>query len=337
MSITQDQTWNLGLVEVQTSQSTKEQTVKKTLAATRRMPPERPDTRAQDKHLTILSPINGDSCSFSVNPVVAMATVPPEDDSLDPSSAGSHAQSATWQQTVNSIQARQSMFDKENLTKNADTDSYERFLYGDKDHVNFTVADNFDEHHDVTQNRGSDEIEQTLTKGKQSSLRLMESRKQSTHRFKSMGSIIAHTVPGTGARQSIYGGTIQKKKAKQAPTYRMEPLPGHRINYCHIKDIMGQVTDQALMHMSSYDPLTAGKMIKQIAARIVHRVSHTPCERYKILCHVTLVELTGQGVTAASRHLWHDETDKTATIRRGKRGDKGQFEMIVTVYGVYTE
>ena len=107
-----------------------------------------------------------------------------------------------------------------------------------------------------------------------------------------------------GAPSSVSGTTtMYQGLGKPEGNAKFKPGPVKEI----IREVLSKLGDVQYNHDSS------GVLVKQLSTEIRDRAIQLNFSRYKIMVHVVLGGLRGQGVRLANRCFWDNETDDVAT------------------------
>eukprot|EP00729_Bicosta_minor_P016017 gene16017-13154_t len=113
-------------------------------------------------------------------------------------------------------------------------------------------------------------------------------------------------------------------------TFKMKP--DRKFEVKPVRELIETVLNQQLEE-EKYDARASRQMAKTLSTIITHRVKYLRYERYKIVTHVTIGEVAGQGVRVASRCLMDQDTDAFATWTFRS----SSLFCVATVYGFYHE
>ena len=102
---------------------------------------------------------------------------------------------------------------------------------------------------------------------------------------------------------SVSGTTVYQGLGKPEARGRFRPGPVKEI----IREVLAKLTDV------KYDHDNSATLVKQLSTEIRDRTRQLSFQRYKILVHVVIGALKGQGVRVANRCFWDTETDDVAT------------------------
>jgi tctex1 domain-containing protein 2 len=105
------------------------------------------------------------------------------------------------------------------------------------------------------------------------------------------------------APSSVSGTAVYQGLAK--PESKAKFRPGHVKEI--IRDVLSKLGDV------KYNHDTSGVLVKQISTEIRDRARQLNFQKYKILVHVVIGALKGQGIRAANRCFWDSETDDVAS------------------------
>lgn len=128
--------------------------------------------------------------------------------------------------------------------------------------------------------------------------------------------------------QELRNSTSGPKKLR--PTYRMGPVEGHQFNYKTAKHIVVETTDSYLDGLE-YSAKDLSGIIKKISSRILSKLKRQDFQRYKYVCHVTAVQLRGQGVHVVDRQVMDQETDQCVCITKQCHN----YVVIVTLHALF--
>lgn len=121
-----------------------------------------------------------------------------------------------------------------------------------------------------------------------------------------------------------------KPKFLYENTYQLEPK--RKFPSAAAQAIINQNLEQYLKD-ESYDPQASAQMSKTLAQIIKDGVKELVYERYKIVCLVTIGQMSQVGLQQASRCVWDIKWD---TYASGSYKNKTLFG-VATVYAVYQE
>ena len=88
----------------------------------------------------------------------------------------------------------------------------------------------------------------------------------------------------------------------------------------HLKDVV-------------YHKSTAANLTIVCSNAIKSAVKQYNNPRYKLVCHVLLGELKGQGIQTASRCIWNEKTDNFVSVTYKNQS----LYVVANVYGVYQD
>ncbi|XP_005091095.1 uncharacterized protein LOC101851387 [Aplysia californica] len=115
-------------------------------------------------------------------------------------------------------------------------------------------------------------------------------------------------------------------------TYRMEPLPGQTFSAGTARRMIENVADRILENYQ-YNRQNVSNITTLIASYVMKKIKRLDCPRYRFVCHVTMIQLTGQGMMVADRVLWSPATDNYAVYKVVAK----TFVCVISVHGVYFE
>ena len=106
-----------------------------------------------------------------------------------------------------------------------------------------------------------------------------------------------------GAPSSVSGTTMYHGLGKPDGRSKFKPGP--------VKEILREVLSKLGDVQYNFD--SSGVLVKQLSTEIRDRTRQLNYQRYKIMVHVVIGGLKGQGVRVANRCFWDNETDDVAT------------------------
>ena len=115
-------------------------------------------------------------------------------------------------------------------------------------------------------------------------------------------------------------------------TYRLDPTDKERFSSCKAQREIKDILDSTLQDMT-YDPNTTSELACKIADQVKDTLKDNEANRHKIVCHVVLGSSPNAEVKVASRCLWNDKNDTSASVSYQNK----QFYAIVTVFAGYHE
>ncbi|GFN83260.1 TCTEX1 domain-containing protein 1 [Plakobranchus ocellatus] len=139
---------------------------------------------------------------------------------------------------------------------------------------------------------------------------------------------------GTGASETT--GTIdvihRPSHCRLENNYRLGPAETGRFQAHKVEQAIKEVLQSRLAGLS-YDHSTCNALSKELVADIHRRVKDFNWRRYRLVCHVTLGQDTGQGTQVASRCLWDAKHDSYGSVRYSNNN----LFAVAQCYGVYFE
>ena len=90
---------------------------------------------------------------------------------------------------------------------------------------------------------------------------------------------------------------------------------------------------ESILSSEVYDVRQASSLAKLCAETLKDRVKELGYARYKYVSTVTISQLTGQGLRAASRCLWLTDTDSVASVQYSN----ATLVAVATVFAIYCE
>ncbi|XP_041378358.1 dynein light chain Tctex-type 5-like [Gigantopelta aegis] len=144
-------------------------------------------------------------------------------------------------------------------------------------------------------------------------------------------------VAATRAWQRLAKRNSNKKEEKLVPvklenTYKTKPDDGKHFSPEKVERCLRNLLE-AKLDNAKYSPERCRYMITDLSTIIKSRVKAMDFPRYKIVCHVIIMENLGQGTKVASRCLWDTTADSFATCTY--RNDS--LVVVANVYAVYFE
>ena len=118
------------------------------------------------------------------------------------------------------------------------------------------------------------------------------------------------------------------------PTYRLEPY--QFFDYAKAKRVVEDTVNKCLRRFkypTEGNFADASNMALKLPDKIVQKVKSLNYDRYKIVCFVTLGNTDDQCLSIASRCLWDNEFDTSATYTYRREN----FYCNVIVFGIYQE
>eukprot|EP00275_Glaucocystis_incrassata_P001285 EC122443.1.p1 GENE.EC122443.1~~EC122443.1.p1 ORF type:complete len:130 (+),score=3.91 EC122443.1:150-539(+) len=115
-------------------------------------------------------------------------------------------------------------------------------------------------------------------------------------------------------------------------TYIIGPKETEKFQPSKVRRCVQDVLSKKLNSIS-YDSRTASDLSRQLSDDIREKVKGLGFKRYKIVVHISLGEIRGQGVKVASRCLWDAQTDNYCT----ETFQNGSIYCVALVFGTYYE
>jgi hypothetical protein len=131
---------------------------------------------------------------------------------------------------------------------------------------------------------------------------------------------------GLGTIGSSSAGLVPEKE----PTYRMEPTK--KFSSASAEKVIKEVLNEAFEGMK-YNPKTCSKLIKSLSDEIKERVKLLGYDRYKVICIISLCQISEQAAVCTSRCVLDKANDTYATYTF----KNDTFICNATVYAIYRE
>ena len=117
-----------------------------------------------------------------------------------------------------------------------------------------------------------------------------------------------------------------------APTYKMLPDPGKKVNSTQVERLIITVLTDRLQEYE-YSRYTAPKFAKVLSNLLLDRMKELDFPRYKYVINVLITENRKQGLKVTSRCVWDQDSDQHATGQY----TRATFIAVVSIHGIYLE
>ena len=121
-------------------------------------------------------------------------------------------------------------------------------------------------------------------------------------------------------------------QVKLENTYKTKPDNGKKFSPEKVERCLKNLLEAKLDNVK-YTPDQCRYMITDLSTIIKSRVKAMDFPRYRIVCHVIIMENLGQGTQVASRCLWDPNTDSFATCTYRNES----LIAVANVYAVYLD
>ena len=115
-------------------------------------------------------------------------------------------------------------------------------------------------------------------------------------------------------------------------TYRTDPDPKEKFAPRQVKKVVENILSSYL-EGEAYDPRKCAHLAQSLTDVIKKRVKEMNLPRYKIVCNVVIGQKQHQAIRCASRCLWNDNLDNSASASF----ENSTLFAMATVYGLYYE
>jgi len=123
-----------------------------------------------------------------------------------------------------------------------------------------------------------------------------------------------------------------KPVTKLENTYKMVPDTGKKFSPDSVSAIVYKTLEDSLSGMD-YEHIVGGKLAVTLSAEIKDNIKLLKKPRYRVICQIVITQATGQGLEAASKFLWDDNTDSYSCVTYRNK----DVVAVATVFGVYLE